>query len=94
MNKGHFHVCMYDCTRCELEISCNLCSRSKKKNYAARKIYTLFQNLHSQAFQTLPPSLSPTQHVPNILVNALFSALVTVKLYTLFTLIHMREYVQ
>jgi hypothetical protein len=57
------------------------------------KIYTLFQNLHTQAFHS-SPNPSPTQHVPNILVNALFSALVTVKLYTLFTLIHMREYMQ
>jgi hypothetical protein len=36
----------------------------------------------------------PAQHVPNILVNALFSALVIVRLYTLLTLIHMREYMQ
>jgi hypothetical protein len=93
MNKGHFHVCMYDCARCELEISCNLCSRSKKKPSCPKKYIHYLKNF-AQAFQILPPSLSPTQHVPNILVNALFSALVTVKLYTLFTLIHMREYMQ
>lgn len=38
--------------------------------------------------------LQPSQHVPNMLVNAVFSALVMVKPYTLLTLIHILEYVQ
>jgi hypothetical protein len=84
---------MYDCTRCELEISCNLCSRSKEELYRPKNIYTIPKPSHP-GISNIPPSLSPTQHVPNILVNALFSALVTVKLYTLLTLIHMREYMQ
>jgi hypothetical protein len=43
---------------------------------------------------TFPPIHPLPQHVPNILVKALFSALVIVNPYTLFTLTHMREYMQ